>query len=127
MQICNNNYNNNFKALYLPKTNGLTRLKNTSDSMIFDWLKEPLEKISDDVDIYIKTKGIFNKRYNIIVGKVTKSPVKRFFGFIGDTIQKKINKKDIITYNGNISEMILNYTKNAKEEFIKFKDYLTKS
>ncbi len=130
MQVNNSNNisnNMNFKALYMPKTKGLTSLKNTSDSMIFEWIKEPLEKMAEDVDIYVKSKGIFNKSYNITVGKVTKSPIKRFFGFIGDTIQKKIKKEDICIYNGNLTEMIMNYTKEAKEEFVNYKEYLTKS
>ena len=128
MQINNmSNNNTNFKRLYMPKTKGVLSLKNTYNSVLFDWVREPLEEMAQDVDIYVRPRGLFNRSFDIKVGQVVKSPIRRFFGFIGETINKKLNHNDKMEFNGTMAEMILEKTKEAKEEFIGFRDYLTKS
>lgn len=128
MQINNmSNNDTNFKRLYMPKTKGVLSLKNTYNSVLFDWVREPLEEMAQDVDIYVRPRGLFNRSFDIKVGRVEKSPLKRFFGFIGETINKKLKEKDKVNFNGTLAELILSKTKEAKEEFIGFQDYLTKS
>lgn len=122
-----NNNNVNFKALYMPKPRKLSSLKNTYYSDLLEMVREPLEKMAQDVDIYVKPKGIFRKGFDIRVGEVTKNPIKRFFGLIGSTTDKKIRYNDFLTFNGDIPSLILQNVKDAKEDFISFKDYLTKS
>lgn len=119
-----NTGNPNFKALYMTKPYRLSGLKNME---IFDIVREPLKDIAKDVDIYVKANGFFDDGYTIKVGKVTKSPLKRFFGLIGDTINKTLKYDDRMCFNGNISDLILSTAQKAKEEYLNFKDYLTKS
>lgn len=114
----------NFQALYMPSRFKLSSLKN---SEIFDVVKDPLKDMANDVDIYVKSKGIFDDGFTIKVAQVTKSPIKRFFGMIGETIFKDLKHEDILQFNGGVSDLILSKAQEAKNEYLGFKDYFTKS
>jgi len=111
--------NNTFKAFYMPPKRDIIGRQDLYYSNIINFVKPNFEKLAKDVDIHIKNrKGLIN----IKVGQVVKSPVKRFFGFLGSTVERNLE----INYGlANFVDIIIANVLDAKEEYNRYKEYYT--
>lgn len=117
--------NINFGNLYVKK--GLFRFNKTYkyNNDIFNITNENIKALANDVDIIIRYRNFGKKGFDIKVGEVIDSPIKRFFK--NDYIKETIRPEDLYFKNIKTAEFLINKVKETKDYFMSFKDYLTKS
>lgn len=108
--------NTNFKALYLHK--GFKHGKTYAHhSAIANFVKSDIENIAQDVDIHIKFRNIMaNRGFDIFVGDVVKSPLKRVLGMIGLTTHRFFCPEDFLQHD--VTGLFLDNIKRTKEEYV---------
>lgn len=108
--------------MYVNKKRSLCRGANWHYSELINFIKPNVEQLADNVDIYIKPKKFSNLGIDIIVSKVTKSPLKRLFGLIGYNVKQEIWPDEILQ-NDSKADLIIDRIKYAKQEYSRYKDY----
>jgi len=122
VNITNDKCNIGFQAMYVNKKRSLCRGANWHYSELINFIKPNVEQLADNVDIYIKPKKFSNLGIDIIVSKVTKSPLKRLFGLIGYNVKQEIWPDEILQ-NDSKADLIIDRIKYAKQEYSRYKDY----
>ena len=130
MQVSMNNSNNpNFGLLYIHK--GLPIGKTYRiNSDILNFSKEYIKGIRDNdgvalidkMDVHIRFRNLFRKGFDITVGKVVDSPIKRLFGFYGETTTRTVRAEDYAPQY--IPEELNQQVLDACTDYYKFRDYL---
>ena len=121
-----NSGNTNFGALYMPLKKDIIGRTDIFYADLVGIVKPRLEMLAKDVDIYVKPMRASNPGFKITVGKVTESTMKRFFGIIGTTISEKLSLANS-TVNCQVADMLIRIVENTKENFVKYREYLTNS
>ena len=120
MQVGLNSYSDktNFGQLYIKCASG----KNTRSSKLAEYVKPELEKMAEDVDIYVRFRELLNESIDVTVSDIVKSPLKRFLGRIGYNVKNSLMFCNMYE-SENIAEMLMNCVKKTKDEFKAFWNY----
>lgn len=117
----NTDYNTNFGQLYIHKGVKLSRVYRYNEQ-IANFVKPDAASLAEDVDIHIWLRNLLQNGFDITIGKVVKSPLKRALGLYGKTVKKHVRPWDCKTYGPaevlfcNIKDGVNEYKEIQAEE-----------
>ena len=116
MQINQSANSTNFGALYLHKGCRMGKVYKYN-SEIINFVKGDLQKLANDIDVHIRYRNILENGFDITVGKVVNSPLKRLLGIVGQTAFRAVRAENC--YNNSIVETLTNNILGAAEDYYK--------
>lgn len=125
MQINLNSAEMSFGGLYVHKGLGLGRGAYRFNNDMVEFIRPKLKQMAKDsnVDIHVKCRNVLHKGFDIAIGKVETSPIKRFLSYLSAD-KTKLRELDIIGVQ-NVPDLLLNTIEEAKDYFVNFREYLT--
>ena len=120
MQVNMNNNNPNFGVLYVHKGLPIGKTYRTNEC-IMGLAEESIKNSAKDADVHIFFRNFLTKGFDIKVGNIVDSPVKRFFHIFGITEDRKI-RPNMFTEK-SAPDLLVEEVFDAKDSYHKFKKY----
>lgn len=120
MQVNMNNNNPNFGVLYVHRGLRLGRTYKTND-LVMGLAEESIKNSAKDADVHIFFRNFLTEGFDIKVGNIVDSPVKRFFHIFGITEDRKVRPNMFMEQS--VPDCLAKEVFDAKDSYNKFKTY----